>query len=67
LEKLKTPETEPIPPPMTLSLLALYTTLAAVFARAVLVKLNSLPPSCARCGLPRERRFLGERICACTH
>jgi hypothetical protein len=52
---------------MTLSLLALYTTLAAVFARAVLVKLNSLPPSCARCGLPRERRFLGERICACTH
>ena len=52
---------------MSGSLLALYVTLAAIFMRAVLVKLNTLPPSCARCGLPRERRFLGERICACTH
>jgi hypothetical protein len=52
---------------MTLTLLALYTTLAAVFARAVLVKLQGLPPSCARCGLPRERRELGERICGCSH
>jgi hypothetical protein len=52
---------------MTFSLLALYTTLAAVFARAVLVKLQALPPSCARCGLPRERRELGEKICGCRH
>ena len=52
---------------MSGSLLALYVTLAAVLMRAVLVKLNTLPPSCARCGLPRERRFLGERNCACTH
>jgi hypothetical protein len=52
---------------MTPSLLALYITLAAVFMRAVLVKMNATPQSCARCGLPRERRFLGERICACTH
>jgi hypothetical protein len=51
---------------MTLSLLALYTTLAAVFAQAVLVKLQGLPPSCAHCGLPRERRQLGERICGCS-
>lgn len=52
---------------MTLSLLALYTTLAAVFAQAVLVKLQAVPPSCARCGLPRERREMGERICGCSH
>jgi hypothetical protein len=52
---------------MTPQLLALYTTLAAVLMRAVLVKLNTQPPSCARCGLPRERRVLGERICACPH
>jgi hypothetical protein len=52
---------------MTPSLLALFATLAAVLMRAVLEKLDALPSSCARCGLPRERRFLGERICACTH
>jgi hypothetical protein len=52
---------------MTPTLLALYTTLAVVFARAVLVKLQALPPSCGRCGLPRERRELGERICGCSH
>jgi hypothetical protein len=51
---------------MTPSLLALYTTLAAVFMRAVLVKLQAVAPSCGRCGLPRERRELGERICGCA-
>jgi hypothetical protein len=52
---------------MTPTLLVLFTTLAAVLVRAVLAKMNSLPPqSCARCGLPRERRQLGERICACS-
>ena len=51
---------------MTPTLLLLFTTLAAVLVRSVLAKMNSLPPqSCARCGLPRERRRLGERICAC--
>jgi hypothetical protein len=52
---------------MTPTLLALFTTLAAVLMRSVLVKMNNaLPPqSCGRCGLPRERRELGERICAC--
>ena len=52
---------------MTPSLLALYVTLAAVLMRAVLAALDDVPSSCARCGLPRERRFLGERICGCTH
>lgn len=51
---------------MTPTLLALYTTLAAVFMRAVLVKRRAVPPSCAHCGFPYERRVLGERICVCT-
>jgi hypothetical protein len=50
---------------MTPTLLALYATLAAVLMRSVLAKLNPQTPSCGRCGLPRERRELGERICAC--
>jgi hypothetical protein len=24
-------------------------------------------PSCDQCGLPRERRELGEQICGCVH
>jgi hypothetical protein len=34
-------------------------------ARAMLVSVNKLPPTCARCGLKLERRRLGERICHC--
>jgi hypothetical protein len=34
-------------------------------ARAMLVSVNKLPPTCARCGLKLERRRLGERICRC--
>jgi hypothetical protein len=52
---------------MSLSLLALYCVLAVTLARAVIDK--SQPhqtPSCTRCGLPRERRELGEQICACA-
>ncbi len=37
----------------------------ATIAQALLVSANVLPPSCARCGLPLERRQLGERICGC--
>jgi hypothetical protein len=36
-------------------------------ARAMLVSVHKLPPTCARCGLKLERRRLGERICRCTH
>lgn len=50
---------------MSLTLLALYSTLAATLVRAVLVKAQRLSPSCGACGLPLERRELGERICNC--
>ena len=31
---------------------------------ALLVSAKVLPPSCAQCGLPLERKTLGERICS---
>jgi hypothetical protein len=34
-------------------------------ARAVLVFTQKLPPTCGRCGLRLERRYLGEPVCAC--
>jgi uncharacterized Zn finger protein (UPF0148 family) len=37
----------------------------ASLAQALLVSAKILPPSCARCGLPLERKRLGERICGC--
>jgi hypothetical protein len=37
----------------------------ATLMRALFVKANLLPPTCARCGLPYERRALGERVCHC--
>ena len=37
----------------------------ATLMRALFVKARLLPPTCARCGLPFERRALGERICGC--
>jgi hypothetical protein len=53
---------------MTLSLLALYCVLVMVLSRAVLDKLRPYEtPSCNQCGLPRERRELGESICGCAH
>jgi len=42
-----------------------YVLLWATLMRALLVKARLLPPTCARCGLPFERRALGERICVC--
>ncbi|HSL64278.1 MAG TPA: hypothetical protein VK874_06420 [Gaiellaceae bacterium] len=51
---------------MTLTLLAIYCALAVSLMRSVLVTLHILPPLCSGCGLPRERRHLGERICACA-
>jgi hypothetical protein len=52
---------------MSLTLLAVYCALAVSLMRAVLVKLQVVAPVCHGCGLPRERRILGERICACGH
>jgi hypothetical protein len=52
---------------MSLTILAVYCTLAASLMRAVLVKLQIVAPTCSGCGLPRERRVLGEQICSCAH
>jgi hypothetical protein len=52
---------------MSLSLLALYCALAVVLMRPVLEKTRpQATPACTRCGLPRERRELGEQICGCA-
>jgi hypothetical protein len=50
---------------MSIQLLIVYIALAGVLMRSVLVKVNFAPPSCGSCGLPRERRELGEAICSC--
>jgi hypothetical protein len=42
-----------------------YALLWASLMRALLVKARVLPATCARCGLPFERRALGDRICGC--
>jgi len=42
-----------------------YALLWLTLMRALLVKARVLPPTCARCGLPFERRALGERVCGC--
>jgi hypothetical protein len=51
---------------MSFQLLFLYIALAGTLMRSVLVKLQLTPPSCGSCGLPRERRELGETICSCA-
>jgi hypothetical protein len=50
---------------MSSSLALPYLVLAATLVRALLVKAQIVPVSCDRCGLPRERRVLGDRICGC--
>ena len=47
--------------PLVLSLVLFWATLM----RALFVKADLLPPTCARCGLRFERRALGERVCCC--
>jgi hypothetical protein len=42
-----------------------YVLLWATLMRALLVKARVLPPTCARCGLPFERRALGDAVCSC--
>ena len=46
--------------------LAPYAMLWLVLMRALLVRARLVAPTCARCGRTRERRHLGERICACS-
>jgi hypothetical protein len=33
--------------------------------QALLVAARVVPPVCGRCGIQRERRALGERVCRC--
>ena len=42
-----------------------YLLLWACLMRALLVKAQVLPPTCARCGLRYERAALGEAVCGC--
>lgn len=46
--------------------LAVYLVFWTTLMRALLVRAQVLPPSCAHCGLPFERRALGERVCRCN-
>jgi hypothetical protein len=50
---------------MTLVPVLGYVLLWITLMRALLVRANVLPPTCGRCGLPFERRALGERVCTC--
>jgi hypothetical protein len=43
----------------------LYGVCWATVARAVLVYVQKLPPTCGRCNRRFERRHLGEMVCAC--
>ena len=49
-------------PALVLPYLALWATLM----RALLVRAEVLPPTCARCGLRYERGQLGEVVCSCA-
>jgi hypothetical protein len=46
-------------------LIIAYVLFAATLVRALLVRANLVSPTCARCGLPLERRRLGEPVCRC--
>jgi hypothetical protein len=43
-----------------------YLVFWATLMRALFVRAELLPPTCARCGLKFERRELGETICSCS-
>ena len=47
------------------ALLILYLAFWATLMRALFVRAQLLPPTCARCGRQLERRALGEAICSC--
>jgi hypothetical protein len=42
-----------------------YLVLWTAMMRALLVRAQILPPTCARCGRRYERRDLGEPVCSC--
>ncbi len=42
-----------------------YLVLWAAMMRALLVRAQILPATCARCGRRYERRDLGEPVCSC--
>jgi hypothetical protein len=42
-----------------------YIVLWAAMMRALLVRAEILPATCARCGRRYERRSMGESVCAC--
>lgn len=52
---------------MTGPFLVLFVLLWATLMRGLLVKARVLPSTCPRCGLPFERRALGDRVCRCAH
>jgi hypothetical protein len=54
-----------MPPNVLLPLL--FVMAWATIARAVLVFVQKLPPTCPQCWRRYERRHLGERICTCHH
>jgi hypothetical protein len=43
-----------------------YLAFWATLMRALFVRAELLPPTCARCGLQFERRRLGETVCSCA-
>jgi len=47
--------------------LVVYALLWVTLLRALFVRAGMLPATCARCGLPFERRALGEPICSGDH
>jgi hypothetical protein len=51
---------------MSVLWLAPYAMMWIMLMRALLVRARLVTPTCTRCGLKRERRRLGERICACS-
>jgi hypothetical protein len=51
---------------VTGSMILPYFVLWATLMKALLVKANIVPPSCARCGRTFERRDLGEPVCRCA-
>jgi predicted Zn-ribbon and HTH transcriptional regulator len=43
-----------------------YFVVWASLLRALLVRANLAPPTCARCGLRFERSRIGEPVCSCS-
>jgi hypothetical protein len=47
-------------------IVATFVIFAATLTRALLVHARIAPPTCAHCGLPRERQRLGDPRCKCA-